>query len=107
MLLICILAILLGIFYYRGKTKDNSKYAISNNCELVQAFSYSGDIVGCREYNGSVPQNARDWCYERLRISPEYNKYEGNNCELVGMTSTGAGENMPGCTEYCDFICCK
>lgn len=102
-----IVLLLIGVFYIKNNNKEyKKKYDIPANCELIQAFSYSGDIRACMEFNGTVPENATRYCFERLKMLPEYNKYGESDCKLVGMSSAYEDGNSLGCTEYCDFICC-
>lgn len=84
---------------------------MTDNCERVQVFSYGGDIVGCREFKDSMPENAQDWCNQRFekwkKEIPEYQQYQNMKCKLIGMSTYPAEEGALGCTEYCDYTCCK
>jgi len=107
-----VFAILFALFsYFLNKDKVQPEYDISNNCELVKVFSYSGDIISCRDYKLDMPENAQNWCNQRFEewkhnIS-EYKKYVDRDCKIVGMTSTSAKNGALGCSEFCDFICCE
>ena len=93
--------------------KKNQKELSTDNCEQVQVFSYRGDFVGCRKFDdfSMIPENAKNWCNQRFDTAKQefqdYQRYQNMKCRLVGMSAIPAKSGALGCTEYCDYVCCK